>query len=92
MSIYLPIHSSRESYAQFTCSREELTILVEAYGHDPISSVKGLFHTITVVDVDINVKDAIMVPWGNVSRRRYILCDGTDRRSSRIPKTMSAFA
>jgi hypothetical protein len=33
---------------------------VEGDGHDAIGRVKGFFHTIAVVDVDIDVEDAFV--------------------------------
>jgi hypothetical protein len=36
-------------------------VLVERDGHDPVCGIEGLFHPITMVDVDINVEDTRVV-------------------------------
>lgn len=49
------------TYLQFTGAREEFAILVETAGHNAISGVKRFFHTVTVMDVNVNVKDSWVV-------------------------------
>jgi hypothetical protein len=44
--------------AQFTSTREVLSVLVEGAGHDAIGRVEGFFNTITMVNVDIDVENA----------------------------------
>jgi hypothetical protein len=45
--------------AKLTGTREVLAVLVERTGHDAISCVEGLFDTIAVVNININVKDSL---------------------------------
>jgi hypothetical protein len=40
---------------------EEFPIFVEADTHDSVRSIEGLFHTVAVVNVDIDVEDSLMV-------------------------------
>ena len=35
---------------------EEVSVLVEGDGHDPVCEVEGLLHAVPVVDVDIDVQ------------------------------------
>ena len=42
------------------CAREKIAVLVEGKGHDTVCGVKGLLHAIPVVNVNIDVQDALM--------------------------------
>lgn len=46
---------------ELTCTREVFAIFVERDGHDAVSSVESFFNAITVVYVDVNVEDALLV-------------------------------
>lgn len=35
---------------------------MERHGHDTVGGVEGLLYSVTVVDVDINVQNSLMVP------------------------------
>lgn len=41
---------------------EELAVLVERAGHHPVGRVEGLLDAVAVVDVDVDVQDAGVVP------------------------------
>jgi len=40
---------------------KELAMLMERDGHDTVCCVKGLFYSIPVVDINVNVEDPLMV-------------------------------
>ena len=43
------------TYSNFPCPREIFTILVKTNCHHSVRGVKRLLHSVTVVNVDINV-------------------------------------
>jgi hypothetical protein len=45
---------------KFACSREVLSVLVERHSHDSVGRVEGLLDAITVVDIDVDVEDALL--------------------------------
>lgn len=47
--------------AQTSCPREELSILVERARHDSIRRVEGFLDSVSVMHVDVNVKDPRMI-------------------------------
>ena len=52
---------------------EILSELVERAGHDSVSSVESFFHAIAMVDVDVNVKHALMnLPYIHTYVRTYV--------------------
>jgi hypothetical protein len=57
----LPLSFSDTVIAYFTCSGEEFSVLVETDSHDSICRVEGLFNTITVVDVDIDINYSLVI-------------------------------
>lgn len=46
--------------AQLTSTREVFAVLVEGDGHDTVGRIEGLLDTISVVDVNIDVEDALL--------------------------------
>jgi hypothetical protein len=46
--------------AQFACSWEILAVLVERDRHDTVCCVKGFLHSITMVDIDIDIQDSLL--------------------------------
>jgi hypothetical protein len=44
------------AHPQITGTRKVLAILVKAHRHDPVSGVKRLFNSITVMNIDVNVQ------------------------------------
>ena len=46
---------------------EVLSKLVEGCGHDAVRRVECLFHAVSVVDVDVDVQHALVVPVGGAS-------------------------
>lgn len=46
--------------AKLTGTREILAVLVERASHDAIGSVEGFLHTVTVMDVNINIKNTLV--------------------------------
>ena len=40
---------------------EEVTVPMEGYSHDSVSRVEGLLHAISMVDVDVDVQNSIMI-------------------------------
>lgn len=57
-SVVLP--GADADVAKFACSREVLSILVERHSHDSVGCVEGLLDAITVVDIDVDVEDALL--------------------------------
>ena len=51
-----------DAYTKFASSGEIFTILVETNCHDTICSVECFFYTIAVMDVDVDVEHAGMIP------------------------------
>lgn len=47
--------------AKLAGTREELAIFVEGDGHYPIGRVKSLFNAIAMMDVNVNIKNALVV-------------------------------
>lgn len=43
-------------------SREVLSVFMEGHRHDPVRGVEGLLHSISVVDVYIDVQHPLVVP------------------------------
>ena len=58
-AVILPLPES--SVSQSTSTREEFTIFVKAARHHSIRSVESLLHTISVMNVDVDVEHARMV-------------------------------
>lgn len=46
--------------SKFACSGEVLTIFVEGARHDSVGCVEGLLNTISVVYINVDVKNALM--------------------------------
>ena len=49
------------THPEVPCTREVFTILVEWYGHNSVCGIERFFHTITVMDVNINVQDTLVI-------------------------------
>ena len=47
--------------AEFASAREEFAVLVKRDGHDAIGGVESFLNTITMVNVDVNVENALIV-------------------------------
>lgn len=56
------LSNANPNIPELASSREVLAILVEGDSHDSIRSVKRLLDTIAMVDVDIDVENALLVP------------------------------
>lgn len=54
--------NANPNIAQLAGSGEILSILVEGTGHNSIGSVKGLLDAVAMVDVNVDVEDALLVP------------------------------
>ena len=42
-----------------TCARKEVSVLVERYRHDAVCGIEGLLHTITMMNVNVNIQDPV---------------------------------
>ena len=51
---------SNTNIAELAGAREVFAILMERHCHDTIGRVEGLFHAIAVVDIDVDVKNALL--------------------------------
>lgn len=47
---------------EVSCSGEVLSILVKGHSHDAVGQVESFLYTISVMDVNINVKDTLVTP------------------------------
>lgn len=59
--MHLPFGIPNTVIPHFSSPREELSILVETTRHDSISSIEGLFDSISMMHVDIDVEDSGVV-------------------------------
>ena len=57
----LPLPLANTVIANFTCTREEFSVLVETDCHDSVRRVESFFNTITVMDVNVDIHDSLMV-------------------------------
>lgn len=48
--------------AELTGTREIFAVFVKRHGHDSVCGVESFFNAVTVVDVDVDVQDALLVP------------------------------
>jgi len=46
--------------SQFASTREVLSILVEGHSHDSVRGIKGLFDTVTVVNINVDVQHTLI--------------------------------
>lgn len=53
------------SHPQVSGARKVLAVLVEGDGHDAVSGVERLLHAVAVMDVDVDVQHALVVPARN---------------------------
>lgn len=58
------MQATSEAHPEVSSSREVLSVFMEGHGHDPVCGVEGLFHTISMVNVNINVQHSLVVPGG----------------------------
>ena len=58
-AVVLPSPSS--NVPEVSSPGEVLSVLVEADGHDPVRGVEGLLHPVSVVNVNIDVEDSLVV-------------------------------
>lgn len=69
------------TYSEVTCARKVLSIFMERHGHDAVCGVEGLLYSVTVVDVDIDVQNSLMVPDEIISNKTLVtkqkLCKST---------------
>lgn len=53
------------AYSKLTGTREEFTILVKAAGHDSIGGIKGLLDPVSMMNIDIDIQDALVISFVN---------------------------
>jgi hypothetical protein len=56
-----PLSFTDTVIAHFSCPREEFSVFVETDSHDSVGRVESFFDTITVVDIDIDVYDSLVI-------------------------------
>lgn len=54
--------NKHRTHPQLSSAREKFTVLVKADSHNSVSSVESLFHTITVMHINIYIEHSSMVP------------------------------
>ncbi len=57
----IELASSSADILQITSSREIFTIFMETDSHDSVSSVESFLHTVTVMDININVENTLVI-------------------------------
>lgn len=62
---HLPFTFADSVISYFTSTREKFTVLVKTARHDPVGRIEGFFHAISVVYVDIDVQNTLMIPLRN---------------------------
>lgn len=60
-----------EAHPEVPGSREVLPVFMEGHGHDPVCGVEGLFHSIPMVNVYINVQHPLVVPRREAHRQTW---------------------
>jgi hypothetical protein len=78
-----------ETHPELSSSREIFAVFVEADGHHPVSGIEGLFYSITMVYIDVDVKHTIMI-----SSRLLIACltgDGNIVFTLVIPECLTQY-
>ena len=50
------------AYPDFTRTREIFSVFVEAYGHHSVCSIECFFYAISMVDINIDVQNPLMIP------------------------------
>ena len=53
---------ANDTHPQVTSPRKVFTVLVERHSHDSVSGIEGLLDTITVMNVNVNVENTLVVP------------------------------
>ena len=56
-----PLSLSDTSVPELSGSREELSVLVQGDGHDPVGCVERLLDSVTVMDIDVDVQHSLVV-------------------------------
>jgi hypothetical protein len=54
--------TANTNVAKFASTRKVLSVFVERNGHDTVGSVKGLFNTVSVVNVNVDVENTLLIP------------------------------
>lgn len=58
-----------KTHPEVPCSREVLSVFMEGHRHDPVRGVEGLLHSISVVDVYVDVQHPLVVPGSEAQRQ-----------------------
>lgn len=54
--------SANTNVAQLACAREVLAVFMEGDSHYTVGGIEGFLNAVTVMDVDVNVEDSLLVP------------------------------
>ena len=73
---------------QISCSREVFPILVKGDRHDAISGVECFFHSVAMVNINVNVQHSLVVP---VIRNMYNVRTEEGRVSESISERENCF-
>lgn len=57
-----PFLTLLDIYPEISSSGKILPIFMEGHSHDPVSGIESFLHTITMVDVYVNVQHPLVVP------------------------------
>lgn len=61
------------THAQISGPREEFAIFMEADGENAIGGIESLFDTVTVVNIDINVENSLVISQ-KFKNAKYDIC------------------
>lgn len=68
------------SHPQVPCSREVLSILVKGHCHHSVSGVEGFLHTISMVNINVDIQDPLVIPR---IRKESKCCISSERAQSK---------
>ena len=63
----------RSTYSDFSGTREVFPVLVETDSHDPVGGIEGFFYTVAMMNIDVYVKNAIVVSDSRVVSDLWVL-------------------
>ena len=73
MSVLIPNTSQITTHSKLARAWEEFAILVETDSHDPVGGIEGFFYTVAMMNIDVYVKNAIVVSDSRVVSDLWVL-------------------
>ena len=79
-------YTKQLTHPQITSPRKVFTVLVERHCHDSVSGIEGLLDTITVMNINVNVENTLVVP---ESQSKTVT---TTKEPGKVPQVLPAKA